>query len=287
MSTKPGQLQNITGSYNTASGFSALYSNTTGYNNTASGVLALRDNTSGIANTASGSYALLNTTTGGANTACGAYALSSNTTGYSNTALGFGAGSNANTGSNNVFIANGGYSGDTSLIKIGTAGIHSKTYMAGVRGVTTGVADAITVMIDSAGQLGTVSSSRRTKEDVRNMAEASDRLLALRPVSFRYKEGFAGGGKPIQFGLIAEEVAEVFPELVVYDAEGERETVKYHLLSSLLLNELQKQQAELATLRQEVAELRSVTARLTRVEALLEEAPRLAAERRPPGRQSR
>ncbi len=147
--------------------------------------------------------------------------------------------------------------------------------------------DASPVMIDPAGQLGTLSSSRRYKEDIRDLAEASDRLRLLRPVRFTYKTDFADGEKPIQFGLIAEEVAEVFPELVVCGAEGKPETVRYHVLSSLLLNELQKQQAELAALRQEVAEMRTVAARLTRVEALLEEAPRLAAERRPPSRQSR
>lgn len=132
-------------------------------------------------------------------------------------------------------------------------------------------------MIDSADQLGTVSSSRRHKEDISDMASASERLFALRPVTFRYKREFTSGDMPIQFGLIAEEVAEVFPELVVYDDEGGAAFVKYHVLSTLLLNELQKLQrlnraqearlaalpalqsqiAELAGLRQEIAALRA------------------------------
>ena len=110
-----------------------------------------------------------------------------------------------------------------------------------IRGVTTGHPSGIPVLIDALGQLGTISSSRRFKEDIHDMGDATDRLLDLRAVLFRYKQAFADGEKPIQYGLIAEEVAEVFPELVVYDEEGRPETVKYHLLSTMLLNELQKE----------------------------------------------
>jgi hypothetical protein len=109
--------------------------------------------------------------------------------------------------------------------------------VAGVREVTTDVADAVNVMIDSNGQLGTISSSRRFKEDIRDMGDATERLMDLRAVLFRYK----GREGPDEYGLIAEEVAEVFPELVVYDDQGRPETVKYHLLSTMLLNELQKE----------------------------------------------
>ena len=114
--------------------------------------------------------------------------------------------------------------------------------------MTTGIDDAVPVLVDSAGQLGTVSSSRRYKQDIEDMAGASESLLSLRPVTFRYKKTFKDGDKPIQYGLIAEEVAEVFPDLVVYTEDGEPETVKYHLLATLLLNELQKQGEELQVL---------------------------------------
>ncbi len=322
---------NTTGLLNTASGYRALYSNTIGNDNTASGDRALHSNTEGRYNTASGNRALLSNTTGDENTASGFLALGSNTTGdentasgdgalysnttgHHNTALGASAGFNATTGDDNIFIGSGalGAAADTHTIRIGgtTVGTgtrqQNRTFVNGIRGVTTGVADAVGVMIDSSGQLGTVSSSRRTKEDVRDMAEASERLLALRPVTFRYRKEFAGGEKPIQFGLIAEEVAEVFPELVVYNQQGEPETVKYHLLSSLLLNELQKlhstsvaqaqaaaaqareierlhsEVGRLAALEARVRELEPLEARLERLEAFMVEAPWVAAERRPP-----
>lgn len=128
--------------------------------------------------------------------------------------------------------------------------------MAGIRGRTTGNADAIPVLIDSAGQLGTVSSSRRFKEDIHDMGHASERLLQLRPVTFRYTQPFADGAKPIQYGLIAEDVAEVFPELVARDADGRIETVHYQKLDVLLLNELQSLYREVQALKAEIARLR-------------------------------
>ncbi|MBI4419467.1 MAG: tail fiber domain-containing protein [Gemmatimonadetes bacterium] len=114
----------------------------------------------------------------------------------------------------------------------------------------------MSVLIASDGQLGTVSSSRRVKEDIRDMGESSRRLLQLRPVRFRYIQASADGAKPLQYGLIAEEVAEVYPELVTYDATGEPTAVMYHVLPALLLNELQRQERELAALRQVVEDLR-------------------------------
>jgi hypothetical protein len=117
----------------------------------------------------------------------------------------------------------------------------SSFFAAGIRGATTGNNDAIPVMIDSAGQLGTVSSSRRFKEDIQDMSDASDGLMSLRPVTFRYKRPFDDGAKPIQYGLIAEEVAEVYPDMVARSADGQIETVKYQLLDPMLLNEVQKQ----------------------------------------------
>jgi hypothetical protein len=124
-------------------------------------------------------------------------------------------------------------------------------FITGIRGITTANNNAIPVLIDSSGQLGTVSSSRRYKEDIHDMADASRRLLQLRPVTFRYTQAYGDGSKPQQFGLIAEEVAEVFPELAVRDAEGRIDTVHYETLNVLLLNELQKQQRELQQAREE------------------------------------
>ncbi len=124
------------------------------------------------------------------------------------------------------------------------------------------------MLIDSAGQLGTISSSRRFKEEIADMGELTDRLLELRPVVFRYKPGVQEGERPLEYGLIAEEVAEVFPELVVYD-EGKPFTVKYHLLSAMLLNELKKTRAALQRHLDEHEDLRSVLERLRELEARL------------------
>jgi hypothetical protein len=253
---------NTTGSYNTASGDGALFGNTTANYNTAIGYQALFGNTTGVASTASGYQALFSNTTGNENTASGYAALNSNGTGSNNTAIGYSALPFNTSGSNNIAIGNlagnnvsGGNSSnihigstgsfnDNGFIRIGTKGTQKKFFVAGVSGVS--VANAIPVMIDSAsGQLGTVSSSRRYKEDIQNMGNASDGLMRLRPVTFRYKQPFDDGSKPIQYGLIAEEVAEVYPDLVARSADGQIETVKYQLLDPMLLNEVQRQQAEI------------------------------------------
>ena len=130
-------------------------------------------------------------------------------------------------------------------------------------------ADAVAVVIDSNGQLGTVSSSRRYKQDINDMGNASDRLLEPHPVTFRYKDTYANGERPIDHGLIAEEVADRFPELVVFNEENQPETVKYRLLSSMLLNELQKQHstlsgqvAQIDGLKDELAELRQQVSKI-------------------------
>ena len=259
-------LSNTTGSNNTASGLGALYSNTTGAHNTATGLEALSNNTSGNDNTASGYNALGQNTTGSHNTASGHLALNTNTTGNGNIALGNEAGKLLTTGHDNIMIGHQGVAGEAQTTRIGTA--QTRAFIAGIRGKTTGTNNAIAVMIDSHGQLGTVSSSGRFKEDVAPMAEKSAALSALRPVTFRYKKAFEGGEKPIQFGLIAEEVAEVFPELVVFGEDGQPETVKYHLLSSLLLNELQKLADRHEALEKEHAALRAgMEQRLARLEA--------------------
>jgi len=176
------------------------------------------------------------------------------------------------TGSDNIAIGNSGVAGESATIRIGNSEVgtsQGRTFVAGISGVTTGIDDAVPVLVDSAGQLGTVSSSRRYKEDIEDMAGASESLLSLRPVTFRYKKTFKDGDKPIQYGLIAEEVAEVFPDLVVYTEDGEPETVKYHLIATMLLNELQKQQqvttdqaAQLAAVEMQLAKLIALTSRL-------------------------
>jgi len=271
-------FNNTTGYSNTASGTEALYYSTTGYYNTASGFQALVGNTTGDYNTASGYWALANNFTGNRNTADGAFALI-HATSNRNVALGYEAGYNVTTGPDNILIGAGqkGKEADSGVIRIGTSGSQTRTFIAGIRAVTTGRANAVPVVIDSYGQLGTISSSRGVKEDIQPMGSVSERLLALRPVTFRYKEPYEDGTKPVQFGLIADEVAEVFPELVIYDEQGEPETVSYHLLATLLLNEFQKthhlvhaQAARIADLEAQSAELAELKQDLARMAEVLE-----------------
>jgi hypothetical protein len=263
---------NTTGGQNTATGDWALYANTTGTNNTANGTLALQYNTTGFQNTAVGTNALQGNTTGNSNTASGVNALLNSTTGSNNIAIGYQAGSNVTNTSNNIHIGSQGASGDSGIIRIGgnTAlgdpVAQTSFFVAGVRGVTTGNNNAVPVMIDSNGQLGTVSSSRRFKEDIHDMDTASSGLLRLRPVTFRYQKPFADGSKPIQYGLIAEEVAEVYPDLVARSADGQIETVKYQVLDSMLLNELQKDHQQV---RQQAETIQRLESRLAALEEAL------------------
>ena len=282
---------NTTGDANTASGYNALVSNTSGFGNTVSGYRAMLSNTTGQQNTASGFQALPGNTTGSYNTAIGPNAMFANTTGSNNTAIGNGALSTSTTGSyniaigsssgyqitnsNNIDIGNEGTASDSGTIRIGCTsttgcvyGIPPQTsaFIAGIYGVTTSASNAVPVLIDSNGNLGTISSSRRYKEDIQDMGDTSSGLLRLRPVTFRYKKPFSDGSKPIQYGLVAEEVAEVYPDLVAHSADGQIETVKYQVLDSMLLNELQKQNATIAAQKEQI---RSLEERLARVEAAL------------------
>jgi hypothetical protein len=210
------------------------------------------------------------------NTAGGFGALRANTSGARNIGLGRYAGSNLTTGSDNIEIGNSGVAGEGKTIRIGTSGSQTRTFIAGIRGVTTG-GNPLPVVVDSSGQLGTIQSSRRFKKDIADMGDLTDRLLELRPVVFHYKQEQSlpdGSEAPLEYGLIAEEVAEILPDLVVYDEEGKPFTVKYHLLSSMLLNELKKPEAahgrerrELEKLRSEVTRLRGLEARLAAAEA--------------------
>jgi hypothetical protein len=226
--------------------------------NTAVGNQSLSSNTSGPFNVAIGNRTLLSNTTGVGNVAIGASALGSNTTGGYNVAIGLNAGFQLVTGSSNIYLGAGVSPPDESnTIRLGGPLNQNKAFIGGIRGITTGAADAVPVVIDSAGQLGTVSSSIRFKEDIHDMADVSQRLMQLRPVTFRYTHAYRDGAKPIQYGLIAEEVADVFPELAVRGADGHVETVHYETLNVLLLNEFQKQSGRLEALEQQLNELKA------------------------------
>jgi hypothetical protein len=271
-----------TGNYNTALGVQALSANTTGLFNTALGWTALNANTTGFSNLALGPGAMSGNTTGTNNIAIGPGALELLKTGTWNIKIG-GFGS-AYTGaeSSNIIIGNDGQAGESNTIRIGTSGTaaaaQSSTFIAGINGVTSSGGTA--VFVNTSGQLGTATSSLRFKEDVENMADASAGLMQLRPVTFRYKPAYDDGSHLLQYGLIAEEVAAVYPKLVQYDEEGNPLAVRYHFVNAMLLNEVQKQhraieeqRGQAMETRSEVTELRAqvqaLKAHLERLEALL------------------
>jgi uncharacterized coiled-coil protein SlyX len=290
-------FHNTTGDYNVAIGNGALESNTDGSfhtaigsgalenciapadatGNTAVGNSALNQDTTGNFNLAIGDSALFNNTTGQSNTAIGSHALFSLTDGGGNIALGTGSGNAITTGDSNIYIGNDGVDGDSGRIRIGRDGVEFATFMSGIHGTTTGVADAIPVVIDSDGQLGTISSSARFKNEIKPMNKASEAILGLKPVTFHYKNDKKNTP---QFGLIAEEVAKVNQDLVVRDKNGEIYTVRYDQVNAMLLNEflkehrkveeqnsrIQQQEATISELKSTVAQqqkgLHTVTARL-------------------------
>jgi hypothetical protein len=287
--------QNSDGSFNTACGSEALYVNN-GNANTACGMQALAQNNIGSSNTASGIYTLSSNSTGSDNTASGREALFANYDGSYNTAVRRGALSTNRSGNYNIAV--GAYAGyysssnfsgneniylghnvgpasltESNTIRIGGAN-QSKTYVSGIYG--TSISSGANVLINSAGQLGTAPSSRRYKEDIRDMGEASDGLMKLRPVAFHYKREYAGGPRPLQYGLIAEEVAEVYPEVVLYNPKtGQPETVAYHLINTMLLNEVQKQhrllleqEKRLQALAEQVKELAALKEQVGALQAL-------------------
>jgi hypothetical protein len=234
---------NTVGNFNTAIGVQALLSNTSGTDNTATGVDALFNNTTGGGDTANGNNALASNSTGVNNTASGFNALAFNTTGGSNVALGYQAGSNATTGSNNVYIGAG---------ISGVAGESNACYIASIFGQTS--ATGTSVFINSSGQLGTSTSSRRFKEDIKPMDKASDALFALKPVAFRYKKEVDPSGTS-QLGLVAEDVEKVNPDLVVRDKEGKPYSVRYDQVNAMLLNEFLKEHSTVQELKKQVAVL--------------------------------
>src|SRR6266480_5564503 len=255
---------NTTGNSNTANGVNTLYRNT-GDSNTATGVQALFNNTTGNDNTGIGTGALFSNTTGDQNTAVGRNALRNNNTGTGNIALGRDAGTDPGIGSNNIYIADTGFAGDNNVIAIGAISAsgtaYAKCFIGGIFGTTvTGSA----VQVGSDGQLGVATSSKRFKDDIKPMDRASESILALQPVTFRYKKEIDAGSAP-QFGLVAEEVAEVNPDLVIY-RDGQPYTVRYDQVNAMLLNEFLKEHRKVEqlqlTLAQQQKEMRTVLTRL-------------------------
>jgi Chaperone of endosialidase len=243
---------NTTGSFNTADGHNALFSNSTGIQNTATGSFALIFSTTGNDNTASGYFALWNNTTGNSNTASGFNALRENTTGNSNIGLGNFAGSNLTTGNNNIDIGNPGVAAEANTIRIGTVGTQTATYIAGIMGKTT--PRGTPVFINANGQLGTVASSARFKTEIKPIEKASEAILALKPVTFHYKKELDAEGTP-QFGLVAEDVEKVNPNLVIRDAAGKVYSVRYEAVNAMLLNEFLKEHRTVEELKKEMAVL--------------------------------
>ena len=253
-------FSNEIGTYNTACGSAALASNTTSNDNTAIGQAALNQNTIGADNTATGFQALLSNISGAGNTANGVNALYSNSTGSNNIGLGIGAGGALTTGDNNIDIGNAGVAGESAKIRIGTQGTQTKTFVAGISGV--GIR-GVAVKVNADGQLGTAPSSARFKQNIKPMDKASETIHALKPVTFRYKKEIDPAGTS-QFGLVAEEVEKVNPDLVVRDEEGKAYSVCYEAVNAMLLNEFLKehrrneeQQATIAQLKSAVVEQRS------------------------------
>ena len=260
--------QNTTGKDNVAVGVRALAANTTAAENVAVGVVSLLKNTVGFRNTAAGHAALSDNRSGDYNLGLGYLAGSFITTGNNNIAVGSKAGTKITTGSNNIEIGNVGAAGDTAVIRLGRQGTQKKTFIAGIRGTTVSGA---TVVASASGQLGVQSSSRRYKQDIADMGVASDALLKLRPVTFHYKQADEAGERPLQYGLIAEEVAQVMPALVVRDEDGQPETVAYQTLSSLLLNEYQQQHRDMRALAAAARDQQhAAQERLVRLERKLE-----------------
>lgn len=239
----------------TAIGYQALRTADSDYN-TAVGYQALTVLNTGTGNTGVGRGAMDSLTTGERNVALGGLALSAAGSGDDNVAIGYTAGFLLQNGSDNVYLNSPGFlANESNTMRLGNAN-QTRAFMTGVRGVTTGNNNALPVVVDSAGQLGTVSSSRRTKFDIADLdLSVSSAIHQLRPVQFRYLAPFADGSTPIQYGLIAEEVQQVLPELVALDDQGEPASVKYHVLPSLLLAEIQRLSRELASLRSELATL--------------------------------
>lgn len=271
--TGTGSMANAynNGSGNTATGYGAmggpgvLYGisqpppNVSSYN-TATGYYSLIQTTSGGYNVGEGAWSQYNTTSGTANIGVGAFALYSNTSGSNNIGIGEFADYYSTTGSYNIDIGNYGQSGESNTMRLGSSGSQTRTFIAGISGVNLNGGGS-EVYINSSGQLGTVNSSARYKQDIADMAGESSALSKLRPVTFSYKSDPA---HEKQYGLIAEEVAEVYPNLVVRNAEGQIESVRYYELAPMLLNEVQKQQK---TIQDQQLAIQQLSERLAKLES--------------------
>jgi hypothetical protein len=258
---------NTTGEINTANGTFALFSNTIGFGNTAVGAIALLNNTGGggkaggSANTAVGVNALGANTTGAFNTAVGLNALANNIDGVANAALGSGAGSGVTTADNVICIGASG------------ADVDDSCYIGNIHGATIDPGTALPVGVDATGKLGTILSSQRFKHDIKPMDKSSEAILALKPVTFRYNQKIDPKAIP-QFGLVAEDVEKVNPDLVVRDKEGKPYSVRYDQVNAMLLNEFLKEHSTVQELKKEIATLTATVkeqaAQIQKVSAQLE-----------------
>jgi hypothetical protein len=259
---------------NTAVGENALYGDTSGFNNTAVGESALSSNDVGLNNTANGVDALQFNTIGTGNTAVGLSALQSNTSGSSNIALGLSAGASLTTGSNNIDIGNVGVAAEANTIRIGDPAVQTATFIAGI---SLAMITGTRVVVSSSGQLGVTPSSERFKDEIKPMDKASEAILALNPVTFRYKKELDPDRVP-QFGLVAEEVEQVNPDLVARDEQGKPYTVRYEAVNAMLLNEFLKEHAKVeqltkkfeSKLAEQQTQIQQLTAGLEKVRAQLE-----------------
>jgi len=260
---------NTTGMENAAFGNSALIANTSGNTNSAFGTGALLANTMGNLNSAFGFEALVASTTGSNNSAFGEGALFKLTTGSGNLALGAQAGLNL-TGaeSNNIYLSNFGVAGESNTARIGTD--LTAVFITGISGRTS--ASGVAVLVNANGLLGTTTSSRRFKHEIADMGAESDLLMKLRPVAFYYKPEL-DETQTRQYGLVAEEVARVAPQLVVYDQDGAPQTVRYHFVNAMLLNEVQKQrqliEEQRAVVGEQESRIQDLEVRLAKLEAAL------------------
>jgi hypothetical protein len=271
------------GKLNTFVGFNAGNANSSGKNNAFLGAKAGPVNTTGGGNSFVGYGAGFTNADGSSNTFIG-YLAGGQSDGSSNTFIGELAGYNNSTGASNVYIANEGAASGTESNAIRIGDVQSTTYIAGIFGSSVG-GSGIGVFVDSNGQLGTMVSSGRFKEQVQDMGDSTNALMKLRPVTYLYKAEYDKGPRTLQYGLIAEEVAQVYPELVAYDNDGKPYTVRYQYLTSMLLNEAQKQYRRaqsqsdvIATQQQKIEQLEQ---RLTRLESLLDAKTKVAQDDAP------
>ena len=265
-----GALSANTGNSNTAAGLGALTNNHGGGGNTAVGDVALQSNVSGSFNTATGFRALNDNSTGFFNTAFGYQALQNNTIASFNIAIGVDAGVNLTTGGSNIDIGNFGVAGEERKIRIGTQGTQNGTFIAGISGVAVSGSH---VVVNAMGKLGVAASSARFKDEIKPMDKASEAILALKPVTFHYKKEVDPDGIP-QFGLVAEQVEKVNPNLIARDADGKPYTVRYEVVNAMLLNEFLKEHKKTdkleATVASLIAAVKEQAAQIQKVSAQLE-----------------